>query len=80
MNLTTAKSAQRAGEVGIRKPMGAVQNKFDPSVFGESMVIVGFALLVSFLMVLLALPLFNDVMQKKLTLNADNLPFSSELP
>lgn len=73
-NLTTAKSAQRASEVGIRKSMGAFRTNLIRQFLGESMVIVGFALLVSFLMVLLILPLFNDVMQKQLTLNTNNLP------
>jgi putative ABC transport system permease protein len=75
MNLTTAKSAQRAGEVGIRKSMGAFRTNLMRQFLGESMVIVGFALLVSFLMVILVLPLFNDVMEKQLTLNSNNLPF-----
>ena len=75
MNLTTAKSAQRAGEVGIRKSMGATRINLIPQFLGESMVIVVFALLVSFVMVILLLPLFNEVMQKQLTLNANNLPF-----
>jgi putative ABC transport system permease protein len=75
MNLTTAKSAQRASEVGIRKSMGAFRTNLIRQFLGESMVIVVFAMLVSFLMVLLVLPLFNDVMQKQITLNANNLPF-----
>ncbi len=75
MNLTTAKSAQRAGEVGIRKSMGAFRTNLIRQFLGESMIIVMFALLASFLIILLALPLFNDVMQKKLTLDANNLPF-----
>jgi putative ABC transport system permease protein len=75
MNLTTAKSAQRASEVGIRKSMGAFRGNLIRQFLGESMVIVFFALLASFLMVLLALPMFNSVMQKDLSLNANNLPF-----
>jgi putative ABC transport system permease protein len=75
MNLTTARSAQRAGEVGIRKSMGATRANLIPQFLGESLMIVVFALLVSFVMVILLLPLFNDVMQKQLTLNADNFPF-----
>jgi putative ABC transport system permease protein len=75
MNLTTAKAAQRASEVGIRKSMGAFRTNLIRQFLGESMVIVVFALLVSFLMVLLVLPLFNDVMQKQLTLNTNNFPF-----
>jgi putative ABC transport system permease protein len=75
MNLTTARSAQRAGEVGIRKSMGATRANLIPQFLGESLVIVVFALVVSFVLVIVLLPLFNDVMQKQLTLNADNLPF-----
>jgi putative ABC transport system permease protein len=75
MNLTTAKSAQRAGEVGIRKSMGATRTNLIPQFLGESMVIVVFAMFVSFVIVILLLPLFNDLMQKQLTLNANNLPF-----
>ena len=75
MNLTTARSAQRANEVGIRKSMGAYRGNLIRQFLGESMVIVCFALFVSFGMVLLALPLFNSVMQKELSLNMNNLPF-----
>jgi putative ABC transport system permease protein len=75
MNLTTAKSAQRASEVGVRKSMGAYRGNLVRQFLGESMVIVVFALLVSFLMVMLVLPTFNSVMQKELSLNVNNLPF-----
>jgi len=75
MNLTTARSSQRASEVGIRKSMGAFRGNLIRQFLGESMVIVCFALLVSFLMVMLALPTFNSVMQKELSLQTNNLPF-----
>jgi putative ABC transport system permease protein len=75
MNLTTAKSAQRASEVGIRKSMGAFRGNLIRQFLGESMVIVFFALVVSFGMVMLSLPVFNSVMQKELTLTGSNLPF-----
>jgi putative ABC transport system permease protein len=75
MNLTTAKSAQRASEVGIRKSMGAYRGNLIKQFLGESMVIVFFALLVSFGLVLLALPTFNSVMQKELILSGNNLLF-----
>lgn len=74
MNLTTAKSAQRASEVGIRKSMGAYKGNLIRQFLGEALVIVAFALLVSFVFVLLALPTFNMIMQKDLTLNSNNLP------
>jgi putative ABC transport system permease protein len=75
MNLTTAKSAQRASEVGIRKSMGAFRSNLVRQFLGESMVIVSFALVVAFLMVVMALPVFNNIMQKQLSLNSQNLPF-----
>jgi putative ABC transport system permease protein len=75
MNLTTAKSAQRAGEIGIRKSMGAFRGNLVGQFLGESMVIVFFALLVSFVMVILALPVFNSFMQKELQFNGNTAPF-----
>lgn len=74
MNLTTAKSAQRASEVGIRKSMGAFRANLIRQFLGESMVIVTFAMLFAFLMVRLVLPSFNTIMQKELSFNSHNLP------
>jgi putative ABC transport system permease protein len=75
MNLTTARSSQRAGEVGIRKSMGAFKAHLIRQFLGESMVMVLLALIVSFILVFLALPVFNSMMQKELAFTPDNLPF-----
>jgi putative ABC transport system permease protein len=75
MNLTTAKSAQRAGEVGIRKSMGAYRRNLIGQFLGESFVIVAFALMLAFLIVLWVLPTFNDIMQKQLAFTTRNVPF-----
>jgi putative ABC transport system permease protein len=75
MNLTTAKSAQRASEVGIRKSMGAFRNNLIRQFLGESFIIVLFALLIAVAFVVLALPSFNTVMEKNLSFNSSNLPF-----
>lgn len=75
MNLTTAKSAQRAGEVGIRKSMGAFRKHLISQFLGESMVIVTIALVVAFGLVLILLPSFNTIMQKELAFNGQNVPF-----
>lgn len=75
MNLTTARSSQRSGEIGIRKSMGAFRGSLIRQFLGESMVIVAFSLVVSFLIVVLALPYFGNMMQKELNLNSANLPF-----
>lgn len=74
MNLTTARSAQRAGEVGIRKSMGAQRANLIRQFLGESMVIVIVALIVAAIIVVLSLPTFNSIMQKSLEFTSQNLP------
>jgi putative ABC transport system permease protein len=74
MNLTTAKSAQRASEVGIRKSMGAYKSNLVGQFLGESMVIVACSFCVSIFFVFAALPVFNNVMQKQLAFTAHNIP------
>ncbi|HYG19376.1 MAG TPA: ABC transporter permease, partial [Ohtaekwangia sp.] len=75
MNLTTARSSQRASEIGVRKSMGAFRSNLVGQFLGESFMLVLFALIVSFVLVIAALPVFNSVMQKQLALDTDNLPF-----
>ena len=75
MNLTTAKAAQRAGEVGIRKSMGAFRTNLIRQFLGESFSIVAIALLVSFILVWIALPIANQISQKEMTINASNVFF-----
>jgi putative ABC transport system permease protein len=75
MNLTTARSTQRSGEIGIRKSMGAYRGNLVRQFLSESMVLVAFSMVVSFLIVVLVLPYFGNMMQKELNLNPTNLPF-----
>src|SRR5690606_12738920 len=75
MNLTTARSAQRAGEVGIRKSMGAYRNNLISQFLGESMIIVILAVLVAFALAGLVLPTFNAIMEKNLRIGMDNAGF-----
>lgn len=75
VNLTTAKAAQRSGEVGIRKSMGAYRGNLIRQFLGESMVIVFAALIVAFVLVALTLPAFNSVMEKSLSLHGGNILF-----
>jgi putative ABC transport system permease protein len=74
MNLTTAKASQRAGEVGIRKSMGAHRTHLIKQFMGESFTIVAISLMLAALIVILALPLMNEITQKNLELNSTNLP------
>jgi putative ABC transport system permease protein len=73
MNLTTAKAAQRAGEVGIRKSMGAPRSALIRQFLGESYAIVAVSLIVAVALVNLGLPMINNLMQKDLSINGSNV-------
>lgn len=73
MNLTTAKASQRAGEVGVRKSLGATRKNLINQFLGESMTIVLAAMLLSIGLVQLILPLFNSLTQKELGINSENI-------
>lgn len=75
MNLTTAKAAQRANEVGVRKSMGANRATLMKQFLGESMTIVFASLLISILLVALVLPAINNVTGKDLSVNSTNALF-----
>ena len=75
MNLSTARSEKRAKEVGIRKTIGALQTQLMSQFFTESLVSVVMAFVISLLLVLLALPFFNEVADKKITIPAGNALF-----
>jgi len=64
VNLATARAADRAKEVGIRKVVGAMRNQLLLQFTGESLIITLLSLCVGFLMVRLALPAFNDITGK----------------
>jgi putative ABC transport system permease protein len=70
MNLATARSAKRAGEVGMRKVMGAGQKGLIGQFLGESMVLTFFALLLAIAFVVLFLPAFNQLSDKTLRIEA----------
>ncbi|WP_240625672.1 ABC transporter permease [Spirosoma pollinicola] len=66
MNLSTARSEKRAKEVGIRKAVGSVRAQLISQFFSESLMVVAFAFILSMLVVILVLPLFNEVADKQL--------------
>ncbi len=68
MNLSTARSEKRAKEVGIRKAVGSVRSQLISQFFSESLLVVAVAFVLSLLLVMLMLPLFNEVADKKLSL------------
>ncbi|MCA0229491.1 MAG: ABC transporter permease [Bacteroidetes bacterium] len=68
MNLSTARSEKRAKEVGIRKAVGSVRSQLISQFFSESLLVVACAFVISLLLVILLLPIFNEVADKQLSL------------
>lgn len=75
MNLSTARSEKRAREVGIRKAIGSMRWQIVRQFFIESYVVVVLAFVLSFMLVYLLLPLFNDVAGKKMAIPWGNPVF-----
>ncbi|RYC68869.1 ABC transporter permease [Spirosoma sordidisoli] len=69
MNLSTAGASKRAKEVGIRKVLGSVRQSLANQFLIESLLLTMIALVLAIGIVYLALPLFNDLAGKTLTLN-----------
>ncbi|RYF51250.1 MAG: FtsX-like permease family protein, partial [Cytophagaceae bacterium] len=67
MNLSTARSEKRAREVGIRKAVGSVRSQLVGQFFSESFLVVGLAFAGAILLILVLLPWFNTVADKRIT-------------
>jgi putative ABC transport system permease protein len=68
MNLATARSANRAREVGLRKVVGAYRRSIAGQFYGESVLTAVLAGLASFVLVVILLPAFNAVAGKTMTI------------
>jgi putative ABC transport system permease protein len=75
MNLSTARSEKRAREVGIRKSMGSQRGQLIQQFFSESLMVAFISLVVAILLVQLALPGFNGISDKNITLPWSNPMF-----
>ena len=73
INLATARSAQRAREVGIRKTMGAERAQLVRQFLGESLVLSLVSMLLAVGMVWMFLPTFNAAAGTQLTLLSGGL-------
>lgn len=69
INLTTARASERAKEVGIRKVIGAAKNQLTTQFLAESIIICTISFLLSGLLSLLLLPLFNQLSGKIISHN-----------
>lgn len=68
INLTTARSVDRAKEVGLRKTSGSTQGKLIWQFLSESLFTTMLALLLAFVLIGIALPLLNLYTNKTFTL------------
>lgn len=69
MNLSTARSALRAKEIGVRKVIGAVRWDVIKQFFSESIIFSLMALVAAVALVYSFLPTFNTLAEKQLTLD-----------
>lgn len=69
MNLSTARSAGRAKEVGIRKTLGSTFNQLVKQFLSESVIMSFVAVLIAIALIHLLIPYFNDIASKHLTIN-----------
>ncbi len=66
MNLATARSAKRAKEIGVRKTIGAGRGILFAQFIGESIMITILAVIVSLVIVIFLLPVFNWLTDKQI--------------
>ena len=69
MNLSTARSEQRAKEVGVRKVLGAGKGKLIAQFISETMLMSFMALILGIGLMYLAIPSFNELVEKELSVN-----------
>ncbi|WP_353721586.1 FtsX-like permease family protein [Dyadobacter sp. 676] len=72
MNLYTARSLKRVREVGVRKAIGSRRFQLVGQFLTESILMTGLAGLAGFLLAKSALPLFNQLAEKTLSIDFQN--------
>jgi putative ABC transport system permease protein len=68
MNLATARAAQRAKEVGMRKAIGATRSQLIAQFLGESLLLTAIAVATGVAIVVAALPPFSTFVEKNIGL------------
>ena len=79
MNLATARSAERAREVGVRKVMGSFKNQLISQFLTESILLSLVGTLIATLVAFLLLPSFNNLIEKQLQFAFDAITILSVL-
>ncbi len=76
MNLSTARAARRAREVGIRKTLGASRRQLILQYLGESFILTLISCFIALVLAELALPYINDFTGKNLGIHYRNSEFT----
>ncbi len=75
MNLTTARSARRAREIGIRKVAGAARPVLVRQFLSEAMLVTALSVLLALMLVCVLLPFFNQLSGKQIIFPFSNIYF-----
>jgi putative ABC transport system permease protein len=66
MNLSTARSSERAKEVGIRKVMGSYRKQLISQFLTEALILSAIGVLFALIITVLAIPFFNNLTERNL--------------
>ena len=72
MNLSTARSQKRAGEVGVRKVLGAKKGGLIFQFLAESIILALLSAFFAVILLYIALPIFNALVEKQLSVQLFN--------
>ena len=78
MNLSTARSQRRAREVGIRKISGSLRKELIVQFLQESIAIAALSFLFAMVFAELLMPLYNNIVQKKLFIDYSSPVFLAD--
>ena len=70
MNLSTARSANRAKEVGLRKVVGANKSQLVRQFLGESMILTFISFIFAIVVVLISMPFFRNISGKNILVDS----------
>ncbi|MEM1134591.1 MAG: ABC transporter permease [Bacteroidota bacterium] len=79
MNLATARSTERAKEVGIRKALGSLKKQLVIQFLTESIVISLISLVFTMVIISFTLPYFNDLAGKQISINYSDIKLITAL-
>ena len=79
MNLTTAKSAMRFKEIGVRKVSGATRNHLAFQFLMESVMITLLSGILSFILTCISLPWFNQLASREYTMPLSDIRYDLQI-